>query len=82
MQFISESLDAIFKNYSNDFKITRSNFKSESWNLISQKEVFPYNYLDSYKKINVTSLPDIKEFDDNLKFEKSKQEDYQRILDV
>ena len=30
MQFISGSLDAISKNYSNDFKITRFNFPEES----------------------------------------------------
>ena len=69
MQFLSGSLDAIFKNYSNGFKITRSNFPKDSWDLISQKGVLPYNYLDNFEKLNETKLPDIQEFDDILKLE-------------
>ena len=64
MQFISGSLDAISNNYSNDFKITRSNFPEESCNLISQNEVLPYNYLDNFEKLNETKLPNIEEFYD------------------
>ena len=69
MQFLSGSLDAISKNYSNDFKITRSNFPEESWDLISQKGVLPYNYLDNFEKLNETKLPEFQEFDDVLKLE-------------
>ena len=82
MQFLSGSLDAISKNYSNDFKITRSNFPEESWDLISQKGVLPYNYLDIFEKLNETKLLDIKEFDDVLKLEKCSQKDYDRALKI
>ena len=46
MQFISGSLDAISKNYSNNFKFTKSCIPEKAWKLFSQKGVFPYNYLD------------------------------------
>ena len=82
MQFISKSLDAISTNYSNDLKNTKLCLPEEAWKLISQKGVFPYNYLDSYEKLNETFLPDIKEFNDNLKMEKCKLDDYQRAFNV
>ena len=82
MQFISGSLDAISTNYSNDFKISRSNFPEESWNLISQKGVLPYNYLDNFEKLNETKLPNIEEFYDILKLKKCKQEDYDRAIQI
>ena len=39
-QFLSGSLDAISKNYSNNFKITWTNFLLESSDLISQKKFY------------------------------------------
>ena len=82
MQFISGSLDAISKNYSNDFKITRSHFPPETWNLISQKGVLPYNYLDNFEKLNETKLPNIEEFFDIDKLKHCSQEDYDKANQI
>ena len=82
MKFISGSLDAISNNYSNDYKITISNFPEESWNLISQKGVLPYNYLNNFEKLNESTLPNIEELYDILKLKKCKQEDYDRAIQI
>ena len=82
IKFISGSLDAISKNYNNDFKITRFNFSEESWNLISQKGVLPYNYLDNFEKLNETKLPNIENFYDILKLKKCKQKYYDRAIQI
>lgn len=41
-----------------------------------EKEIFPYEWFDSVDKLNITALPPIEAFDNKLKNEKCKPEDY------
>ena len=63
MQFMNSSLDALVKNLSdNDFKYLLQEFTGEQVKLVKQKGVYPYEYMDSFKKFPDKKLPDRCEF--------------------
>lgn len=61
-----------FKNTSNEFK------DDKEFNLMIQKGVYPYDYIDNYDKLNTLKLPKIKHFYSKLTESMCKQEDYDR----
>ena len=49
MQFINSSLDSLVKNLLyNDFKYLSYKFSGEFLQLVKQKEVYPYKYMESF----------------------------------
>ena len=58
-QFMSSILNKLVSNLPNDaFKYTCSEIKSDKkLNLIKRKGVYPYDYIDSFEKVNETELP-------------------------
>ena len=59
MQFMNFSLDSLVKNLSdNDVKYLSEEFNSEFLKLVKQKGVYPYEYMDSFKKFSEDKLPD------------------------
>ena len=53
MLFMNSSLDSLVKNLSdNDFKYLSEEFSGEFLELVKQKGVCPYEYMDSFLKIN------------------------------
>ena len=59
MQFRNSSLDSLVNNLSdNDFTYLSEEFSSEFLKLVKQKGVYPYKYLDSFKKFSENKLPD------------------------
>ena len=57
-QFMSSSLDKLVSNLPKDDLIYTSNvFKGKRLNLMSQKGVYPYDFMDSFEKFNQTELP-------------------------
>ena len=57
-QFMSSSLDKLVSNLpKDDLKYTSQAFKGKRLNLMSQKGVYPYDFMDSYEKFNQTELP-------------------------
>jgi len=58
------------------------NIKDEDFKYIIQKGVFPYEYLDSFDKLNDKNLPDIKEFYSSIKDKNITLEDYNRAIKV
>ena len=68
MQFTNSILDALVKNLSdNDFKYLSREFIGEQLKLVKQKAVYPYEYMDSFKRFSDKELPDRCEFDSFLK---------------
>ena len=68
MQFMNSSLDSLVKNLSdNDFKYLSGEFRSEFLKLVKQKGVYPYEYMDSFKKFSEDKLPDRCKFFSSLK---------------
>ena len=57
-QFMSSSLDKLVSNLPKDDLIYTSKvFKGKKLNLMSQKGVYPYDFMDSFEKFNQTELP-------------------------
>ena len=57
-QFMSSSLDRLSANLPKDkFKYTSKVFKKEKLELMTQKGVYPYDYMDSFERFNETQLP-------------------------
>ena len=68
MQFMNSSLDSLVKNLSdNDFNYLSKEFSSEFLKLVKQKGVYPYVYMDSFKKFFEDKLPDRCKFFSSLK---------------
>ncbi|CAB4009275.1 Gastrula zinc finger [Paramuricea clavata] len=72
IQFMASSLEALVSNLSpEDFRIVGKRWKGEDFNLVTQKGVFPYEFLDDISKLNT------------IMYESEvKEEDYQRAQKV
>ena len=56
MQFMNSSLDSLVKNLSdNNFKYLSEKFSGELLELVKEKGVYPYEYVDSFKTCFVIS---------------------------
>ena len=50
-----------------DFKYLTEEFGSQNLEVIKQKGVYPYEYMDSFKRFNEEKLPDQKSFYSSVK---------------
>ena len=67
MQFMNSSLDSLVKNLSdNDFKYLSGEFSGKFLELVKQKGVHQYEYMDSFKKFFENKLPDRSKFFSSL----------------
>ena len=67
---MNSSLDVLFKNLlNNDFKYLSQKFCSDLLELVKQKGVYPYEYMDSFKKFYEDKLPNRFGFFSSLKNE-------------
>ncbi|CAB3991349.1 Gastrula zinc finger [Paramuricea clavata] len=72
IQFMASSLEALVSNLSpEDFRI-----------VVTQKGVFPYEFLDDISKLNTKGLPSKDKFYSSLYESEVKEEDYQRAQKV
>ena len=77
LQFMNSSLDSLINNLSdNDFKYLSEEFKGEFLELVKQKGVYPYEYMDSFKKFSENKLPDRCNFFSSLKDVCISEKDY------
>ena len=59
MLFMNSSLDKLVKNLSDeDFKYLSGEFSGEKLKLVKEKGVYPYKYMNSFKKFKENKLPD------------------------
>ena len=83
MQFMNSSLDILVKNLSdNDFKYLSQEFSGEQLQLVKQKAVYPYEYMDSCKKLFDEKLLDSCKFYSSLKDESISEKDYLHAITV
>ena len=62
-QFMSSSLDNLISNLPKEaFKHTSEEFTGKKLILMSQKGVYPYDFMDSFEKFDQTKLPAKKQF--------------------
>ena len=82
-QFMSSSLDNLIKNLPDEaFKYTKQEFKKEQLNLMKQKGIYPYDFMESFKKFNNTQLPNKDEFYSILNNESISDEQYKHAQNV
>lgn len=83
-KFMASSIDNLAKNLeANQFLEIQKHFPNPSQcNLITQKGVFPYDFLDSYKKLNYPCLPPSSNFYNKLTECNITDEQYAHALKV
>src|SRR2546423_14815240 len=84
MQFMNNSLANLTKNLGDDHPITSQHFKDFTpgqISLVTSKEIYPYDYIDSQDRFLKIELPPIHEFHSILKG-KISQEDYHHAQKV
>ena len=82
-QFMSSSLDNLTKNLPDDaFKYTQQEFIKEQFNLMKQKGIYPYDYMDSFDRFNETKLPVQQDFYSILNNEHISDEQYKHAQNV
>ncbi|KFM60901.1 hypothetical protein X975_19061, partial [Stegodyphus mimosarum] len=78
LQFLPTSLQKLVENLSpQKFVIIREHFKNDEIPLLLRKGVYPYEYMDSFKKFNETHLPPREAFFSNITKEELSVSDYQ-----
>lgn len=83
-QFLSSSLETLAANLEADqCREVRRKFPEDvRFNIMRQKGVMPYSYLDDISKLKERSLPCMDEFYDSLRDEAISLDDYKRALQV
>ena len=76
LQFRNSSLDSLVQNLSDDFKYLSEEFSGEFLKLVKHKGMYPYEYMDSFKKFSEDKLPDRCKFFSSLKDVCISEKDY------
>ena len=80
---MSSSLDKLVRNLPKDDLIYTSKvFKSKRLNLMSQKGVYPYDFMDSLEKFNQTELPTKDQFYSILNDQNITEDEYDHAKKV
>ena len=86
MQFMNSSLDSLVRNLvDEDFKYLFKEFKEfkdKDLKLLKEKGVYPYEYMNNFKKFNETELPSKNKFFSSLKNEDISEKDYEKAKDI
>ena len=83
MQFMNLNLDFLTKNLmDNDFKYLPEEFSGKFLGLVKEKGVYPYEYMDSFKKFSKDKLPDKSKFFSSLKDECITKKEYESANNV
>ena len=83
IQFMPSSLESLVGNLlPEDFSIVGQRWKGEDFKLVTQKGVFPYEFLDSIEKLNTEGLPGKEDFYSTLNESGISDKDYERAQRV
>ena len=94
MQFMNSSLDSLVKNLiREDFKYLSEKFsgviatrshrrRGKFLELVKEKGVYPYEYMDSFKKFSENKLPERCKFFSSLKDECIGEKDYEKTKNI
>ena len=82
-QFMSSSLDKLVSNLPREsLKYTSKEFQDKKLELMSQKGVYPFDYVDSFEKFNESQLPIKKYFHSILNNQHITDKDYHHAQNV
>ena len=83
MEFMNFSLDKLIKNLSDeDFKRLSEEFCDEQLKLVNDKGVYPYEYMNSFKRFNEDELPNKSKCFSSLKDSGVNEKEYERVVNV
>ena len=83
MQFMKSNLDSLVKNFRDrGFKYLSEEYKGELLKLVQEKVVYPYQYMDIFKRFNEDKLPDKCELFSSLKDKCINKKEYDRAINV
>ena len=84
MQFMNSTyLNFLVKNLSNnDFRHLSQEFSGNLLELVKQKAVYPYEFMNNFKKVSDKALPDRCEFYNSSKDECISEKDYLHAINV
>ena len=83
MQFINCSLDKLVKSLvSEDFKYLSEEFSGEYLKLVKEKEIYTYEYMNSFKNFSENKLSDKSKFFSSLKDSGINEEQYEGAVNV
>ena len=83
MQFMNSSLDSLGKKLvDKDFKYLSEKFSGKYLEVVKEKGIYPYEYMNSFKKFNETKLPSKDEFFSSLKNEGISEKDYEKAKNI
>ena len=81
--FMNSSLDKLVKNLTDkDFNYLSKELSNEQLKLVKEKGIFPYEYMDSFKKFKENKLLDKSKFFSSLKNCGINKKEYQRAINV
>ena len=91
--FMASSLDSLSNNLKTGcetieemrkiFTNTSKHFKNDvEFKLMTQKGIYPYDYINNYSKLNERRLPNIKDFYSKLNNKECSQDDYNNAVSV
>ena len=82
-QFISLSLDKLVSNLQkDDLKYTSKKFTGKKLSLMSQKGVYPYDFMDSFEKFDLTELSTKEQFYSTLNDQHITNDEYDHATKV
>ena len=80
---MNSSLNKFVKNLTdNDFKYSSQEFSGDLLEIVKQKGVYPFDYMDSFEKFSKNELPDRYGFFSSLKNKCISEKNYSHTLDV
>ena len=83
MQFMNSSLDKLVKNLNGkDFKYLSEEFRGKKLTLVKQKIVYPYEYMNSFKRFSEDESPDKSKFLSSLKDSGVNEKQYEKAVNV
>ena len=83
MQFMNSSLDSLVKNLvEREFVNLSEKFSGKYLEVVKEKGIYPYEYMNSFKKFNETDLPSKDKFFSSLKNEGISEKDYEKAKNI
>ena len=81
--FMNSSLDKLVKNFGDkDFSYLSEEFRGKQLKLVKEKGIYPYEYINSFKKFKENKLPDRDNFFSSLKNCGISEKEYQKADNV
>ena len=81
MQFMNSSPDKLVKNLNDkDFRYLSEEFSDEQLKLVREKGIYPYEYMNSFKRFSEDEVPNKSKFFSSLKDSGVNEKEYKKVV--